>query len=168
MDITTFTPSALHLFGGCGGLPKGFEDAGIVASVINEMEANSAKTLRMNFPHAKVVEKPIQECLLKDWGGHWFPVHSYTYPCERYSDASSINGTQTGDELYLEALREGVLLWPEVIAIENVIGMEKFPRVMETWRNLPGYFTTEFRLFWGRFHLATKGSRDPPLAPTRL
>ncbi|MBA2677955.1 MAG: DNA cytosine methyltransferase, partial [Ktedonobacteraceae bacterium] len=48
--------------------------------------------------------------------------------------------------LYAEALREGVLLFPEIICIENVLGMKKFRRVMETWLNLPGYYTTHFEL----------------------
>ncbi|MBO0783442.1 MAG: DNA cytosine methyltransferase, partial [Ktedonobacteraceae bacterium] len=53
-------------------------------------------------------------------------------------------------------LREAVLLWPEVIVIENVLGMRQFPRVMETWRHLPHYYTTEFEMRGEAFTLQKK------------
>jgi hypothetical protein len=46
----------------------------------------------------------------------------------------------------LEALREIVLHYPEICVVENVWGFRKFRRAIETFRCLPLYHCTEFRL----------------------
>jgi DNA (cytosine-5)-methyltransferase 1 len=120
-----------------------------------EVDADRCRTLRHNFPDMHVWEGPIQQMTLAAWP-RAIPVHFYTFPCTNYTYGANVHGHWHGDSLYLEALREAVLLWPEVIVIENVLGMRKFPRVMETWRNLPHYHATEFEVHGERFTLQKK------------
>lgn len=67
-----------------------------------------------------------------------------------------MHGTWTGDQLYLEALREVVLHFPEFVCIENVWGFRKFRRVIETFRALPLYHCTEFCIWGEDFTLQRK------------
>ncbi len=135
-----------HFFAGAGGSVSGMEAAGWNSRFAVEVDKDRCETLRKNFPKMKVFEGPIQKMTLKDYPEGYLPVHFDTFPCQNYTDAAKIHGHWDGDSLYLEALREAVMLWPEIIVIENVLGMRKFPRVMETWRSLPHYHTTEFEL----------------------
>lgn len=144
-----------HLFAGCGGSACGMENAGWQGAFAVEIDRDRCQTLRTNFPTMNVYEGPIQEMTLSCWPKD-IPVHFYTFPCQQYSLAANVHGHWRGDSLYLEALREAVLLWPEVIVIENVLGMLKFPRVMELWRNLAHYHTTEFEVRGEAFTLQKK------------
>ena len=135
-----------HIFTGCGGSVCGMEAAGWAGRFAVEVDPDRCKTLRINFPAMRVFEGPIQKMTLADYPSGVIPVHFYTFPCTNYTYGANVHGHWSGDSLYLEALREAVMLWPEVIIIENVLGMKKFPRVMETWRHLPQYHTTEFEL----------------------
>ena len=58
--------------------------------------------------------------------------------------------------MYLEALREIVLRYPEMVILENVLGLKKFFRVMETFRALPLYYCTECVLYGEDFSLQRK------------
>lgn len=144
-----------HIFAGCGGSASGMERAGWAGAFAVEIDHSRCQTLRANFPAMNVFEGPIQEMSLKNWPKD-IPVHFYTFPCTNYTEAANVHKHWRGDSLYLEALREAVLLWPEVIIIENVLGMRKFPRVMETWRSLPHYYSTEFEVRGEAFTLQRK------------
>ncbi|HEU5383304.1 MAG TPA: DNA cytosine methyltransferase, partial [Ktedonobacteraceae bacterium] len=99
----------------------------------------------------------IRQVLVKSYSRRYFPVAVYTFPCDHYCSYGAIHQAQTGDDLYLHALRNHVLLWPEAVLIENVLGMrEKFPVVMELWRELPHYYTTEFTVYGHDFTLMRK------------
>src|SRR5882724_741947 len=135
-----------HFFTGCGGSVYGMEQAGWQGTFAVEVDHHRCETLRHNFPRMTIFEGPIQFMTLKDYPEEYSPVHVYTYPCKNYSSAANVHGHCDGDSLYLEALRETVLLWPEIIWIENVKGMRQFPRVMETWRGLPHYYCTELEM----------------------
>lgn len=146
---------AAHLFAGCGGSVCGMEQAGWRGVFAVEVDGDRCNTLRHNFPEMKVWEGPIQQMTLSAWPRS-VPVHVYTWPCQYYTVGANIHGMWRGDALYLEALREAVLLWPEIIVVENVLGMRKLPRVMETWRHLPLYHTTEFEVRGESFTLQKK------------
>lgn len=66
-------------------------------------------------------------------------ISIFTYPCTKYSTIADIHGTRTGDELFLHAFRHFALEQNEMIWIENVPGIKKFPVVMEAMTRLPGY-----------------------------
>jgi len=132
-----------HFFSGAGGDVTGFKMAGLKPVMALEIGADRCATLRHNHTELNIFEKPIQQFTLAEYPADQAHVHFYTYPCHRYTKGAAIHGTQTGDSLYLEVLREAVLKWPEVIVIENVLGMRHFKRVMETWTNLAHYYCTE-------------------------
>jgi DNA (cytosine-5)-methyltransferase 1 len=134
-----------HIFAGCGGSACGMELAGWHGAFAVEVDRDRCQTLRHNFSQMTLASWPQD-----------IPVHFYTFPCTNYTHAANVHDHWRGDSLYLEALREAVLLWPEVIVIENVLGMRKFPRVMETWRNLPHYHATEFEVHGESFTLQKK------------
>ena len=135
--------TSAHFFTGGGGDLSGFKEAGIKPVMALEVGRDRCQTLRHNHPGLKVLEQPIGTLTLDQYPPERALVHVFTYPCQKYSLASALHGQWQGDSLYLEALREAVLLWPEVLVVENVVGMRHFPRVMETWRRLPGYYCTE-------------------------
>ena len=45
----------IDLFAGCGGIAKGFCDAGMECAAANEFDENAAITYRSNFNHPLVV-----------------------------------------------------------------------------------------------------------------
>ncbi|WP_201365821.1 DNA cytosine methyltransferase [Dictyobacter formicarum] len=145
-----------HFFAGAGGDMCGLSLAGWVPHFAVEVNPYRCKTLRHNFPSCTVHEGPIQQLMLADYPPGSIPLFFVTFPCDHYTLAANMHGTWTGDALYLEALREIVLRFPEIIILENVLGMRKFRRVMETFRALPLYYCTEVVLYGEDFTLQRK------------
>jgi DNA (cytosine-5)-methyltransferase 1 len=147
----------LNLFAGPGGVEVGARAAGWWSTDAVEIDCHACATLRSNFPDLLVHSGDIRSILVRQYSRRYFPVAVYTFPCDHYSAYGAIHGVQTGDDLYLHALRNHVLLFPEVCLIENVLGMrEKFPVVMELFRNLPFYYCTEFVVYGHDFTLMRK------------
>ncbi len=156
MQITESLLRSAHFFAGAGGDMCGFSLAGIKPVFAVEINRHRCCTLRLNFPQCQVFEGPIQQLLLAHYPSCPIPTYSITFPCDHYTAAAEIHGTCTGDALYLEALREIVLHYPEIILLENVLGLKKFKRVMETFQALPLYYCTECVLFGEDFSLQRK------------
>jgi len=137
-----------HFFAWCGGDIEGFKMAGLQPEFAVEINPARCATLRHNHPELTVFDQPIEKLVMADYptvaATSPILVHVYTFPCTNYTLAGEVHKHRTGDALYLEALREAVIQWPEIIVIENVLGMRAFPRVMETWCNLAHYHTSEF------------------------
>ena len=131
MQMTENILRSAHFFAGAGGDMCGFSLAGLTPTFAVEINRYRCKTLRLNFPQCKVFEGPIQQLLLANYPSGEIPIFFITFPCDHYSLASNMHGTWTGDSLYLEALREIVLHYPEIIILENVLGIKKFHRVMD-------------------------------------
>jgi DNA (cytosine-5)-methyltransferase 1 len=146
-----------HLFAGAGGDMCGFSLAGLRPTFAVEINRYRCKTLRLNFPQCTIYEGPIQQLLLSNYPSGEIPVFFITFPCDHYTLAAHMHRTCTGDALYLEALREIVLRYPEVVILENVIGIKRFKRLMETFRALPLYHCTECVLYGEDFSLQRKG-----------
>ena len=146
-----------HFFAGAGGDMCGFSQAGLQPRFAVEINRYRCRTLQLNFPQCKIFEGPIQQLTLANYPKEEIPIVSITFPCDHYTLASNIHGTWTGDALYLEALREIVLRYPEIVILENVLGIRKFKRVMETFRALPLYYCTECVLHGEDFSLQRKG-----------
>jgi DNA (cytosine-5)-methyltransferase 1 len=147
MELAPTDRACLNLFSGPGGTAY-VEAAGWPSADFVEYDKYACQTLRANFPNGKVHECDIRSLMVREYSRSYYPVHLYTFPCDHYSEYANVHGAQTGDDLYLHCLRNNVLLWPEVLIIENVLGLRKFPVVMELWRNLPHYHTTEL-IVWG-------------------
>lgn len=156
MQIKKENLRSAHFFAGAGGDMCGFSQAGLVPAFAVEINRYRCRTLRLNFPHCKVFEGPIQQLLLTNYPPGEIPIFFITFPCDHYTLAATMHGTRTGDALYLEALREIVLRYPEIVILENVLGIKKFRRVMETFRALPLYYCTECVLYGEDFSLQRK------------
>ncbi len=149
MQLDQQQKRSAHFFAGCGGDICGLLLAGWLASLAVEVNPWRCKTLRANYSGSglQVFEGSIQTFTLDQYPPEPILLTFLTFPCDHYTLAANMHGKWTGDSLYLEALREVVLRYPEVVVIENVLGMRKFKRVMETFQVLPFYHCTEFTLF---------------------
>jgi site-specific DNA-cytosine methylase len=143
--------SSAHFFAGCGGDICGLKMAGWSPAFAVEMNRYRCQTLRANHPTLKVFEGPIQQLTLDDYPRQPISLFFLTFPCDHYTLAANVHQKWTGDSLYLEALREIVLQYPEMVVVENVWGFRKFKRAIETFRSLPLYYCTEFGLEGANF-----------------
>lgn len=121
-------------------------DAGLIKSDITitqafELDKEACKKYRANFgEHVKECDI-TQELVLEQDCCHGMV---FTYPCTKYSTAANLNGTRTGDELFLHALRHLAIARAEFYVVENVSGMKAFPVVMETMTKIPVYYVQVF------------------------
>jgi DNA (cytosine-5)-methyltransferase 1 len=112
-------------------------EAGIEIIESFEIDKTACETLRKNFDH-KVNETDITKITVLDQQDA--DVYIGTFPCTKYSRIADINGTRTGDDLFLHFFRHVALAQPEVYIVENVPGMKKFQVVMECLTRLPNYY----------------------------
>src|SRR5690242_15397779 len=117
MDLKRLPNNSAHFFAGCGGDLSGLKRSGWRPKLAVEVNAHRCKTLRHNHPTLQVFEGPIQTMTLADYPAHPIPFFFLTFPCDHYTVAANMHGTCTGDQLYLEALREIVLRSPELVCI---------------------------------------------------
>lgn len=129
--------TAKSYFSGAGGMDLGIKEAGINILESFEIDKKCCDTLRNNFNH-KVNECDIAKITVLDQQDA--DVYIGTFPCTKYSTAADINGTRTGDDLFLHFFRHIVLAKPEMYVVENVPGMLKFRVVMEALTKLPDYY----------------------------
>lgn len=128
---------AKSYFSGAGGMDLGLVEAGIKITDSYEIDHKAAETLRQNLNH-KVHETDITKITVLDQGATDIMIG--TFPCTKYSTAADINGTRTGDDLFLHFFRHIALAQPEMYIVENVPGMRKFRVVMEALTKLPNYY----------------------------
>ena len=127
-------------FSGAGIGDAGLVDADITIGKAFELDPDAVKTYRANFGYDAVTQCDLtQELVLTQNECHGM---MFTYPCTRYSSSADIHQTRTGDELFLHALRHIALASPDFYIVENVMGMRKFPVVMECMTKLPNYYIT--------------------------
>lgn len=129
--------TAKSYFSGAGGMDLGIKEDGINILESFEIDKKCCDTLRKNFNH-KVNECDIAKITVLDQQDA--DVYIGTFPCTKYSTAADINGTRTGDDLFLHFFRHIVLAKPEMYVVENVPGMLKFRVVMEALTKLPDYY----------------------------
>lgn len=129
--------TAKSYFSGAGGMDLGIKEADINILESFEIDKKCCDTLRKNFNH-KVNECDIAKITVLDQQDA--DVYIGTFPCTKYSTAADINGTRTGDDLFLHFFRHIVLAKPEMYVVENVPGMLKFRVVMEALTKLPDYY----------------------------
>lgn len=161
-------------FSGAGLMDIGLGRGGVSVQQSFEIDAVCCATQRLNFSHEVVQCDLTKKLVAHERGSH---VRVFTYPCTKYSGIAAIHGCQTGDDLYLHALRHMVIDPPEIYVAENVPGLRKFPLVMEVMTRLPDYFVTVFCPVQSQLWLPQKrdrvfiiGSRRPfawrvPAAP---
>lgn len=129
--------TAKSYFSGAGGMDLGIQEAGISILESFEIDKKCCDTLKNNFSH-RINQVDITKITVLDQQDA--DVYVGTFPCTRYSTAADINGTRTGDELFLHFFRHIALAEPEMYIVENVPGMLKFKVVMEALTKLPNYY----------------------------
>lgn len=117
-------------------------DLGLIQAGINltdsyEIDKICCKTLKNNFEH-QIHQEDISQITVLDQQDA--DIYVGTFPCTKYSTAADINGTRTGDDLFLHFFRHVALARPEMYIVENVPGMKKFRVVMEALTRLPEYY----------------------------
>lgn len=110
----------VSLFSGCGGLDRGFEDAGYQRVYANDFDPDAQAVFRLNLGEIdgrdirNVPAEDIPECDIITAG----------FPCQPFSSAGKRKGVyDSRGELYLECLRIIESKMPKAILFENVKGL---------------------------------------------
>lgn len=122
MTITTNTsaPRLVSLFSGCGGMDKGFEQAGFHRIWANDFDKDAQAVFRLNFGEIDgrdIRDVPVDEIPDCD-------ILTAGFPCQPFSNAGNRRGVyDSRGELYLECLRIIEKRMPRVVVFENVKGL---------------------------------------------
>lgn len=114
------TPKLVSLFSGCGGMDKGFENAGFKRVWANDFDADAQAVFKLNLGDIDgrdITEVPVEDipdCEILTAG----------FPCQPFSNAGNRKGVYDArGELYLECLRIIESKKPKVVLFENVKGL---------------------------------------------
>lgn len=115
-----YSPRLVSLFSGCGGMDKGFEDAGYSRVWANDFDKDAQAVFRLNLGEidgrdiTQVPVEDIPECDIITAG----------FPCQPFSNAGNRRGVyDERGELYLECLRIIESKHPKAVLFENVKGL---------------------------------------------
>lgn len=121
--------NVIDLFCGCGGLSKGFEDAGfnVILGVDNDDAA--LKTFEKNHKNSQKLNADLSdtatfEIIKKIVGGKNVDVLIGGPPCQGFSLTGSRNFDDARNKLYLAMIETVNRFLPKAFVIENVPGME--------------------------------------------
>ena len=119
--------NSVDLFCGCGGLSKGFEDAGFRSILGVEIDPDAAATYDANFKDAQVWSRDIHhlsdEEALRLIGGQDVHVLAGGFPCQGFSVAGERNPEDERNQLFKQMVRFTKLLNPMFVVGENVPGI---------------------------------------------
>lgn len=115
--------SFIEVCAGCGGLSKGFIDAGFQPLLINEIDKTACETLKKNHPHhrGRIVQGSMTELSLERCSPD---VLMGGVPCQAFSHAGERKGLKDPrGQLILEFNRLVNECRPKFLLIENVKGL---------------------------------------------
>ncbi len=115
--------TVIELFSGCGGMALGFENAGLSAQMLVEIDKNAVATLKKNRPNWNIVSDDIKNVSFKQFAGK-VEVVAGGFPCQAFSYAGK--GLGFGDPrgtLFIEFLRAVREVKPKIALGENVRGL---------------------------------------------
>lgn len=114
------SPRLVSLFSGCGGMDKGFDNAGYTRVWANDFDKDAQAVFRLNLGEidgrdiTQVPVEDIPECDIITAG----------FPCQPFSNAGNRRGVyDERGELYLECLRIIESKHPRAVLFENVKGL---------------------------------------------
>lgn len=120
LEHKTYSPRLVSLFSGCGGMDKGFENAGYSRVWANDFDKDAQAVFRLNLGEidgrdiTTVPVDDIPDCDILTAG----------FPCQPFSNAGNRMGVyDERGELYLECLRIIEHKQPRAVLFENVKGL---------------------------------------------
>jgi DNA (cytosine-5)-methyltransferase 1 len=121
------TYNTVDLFSGCGGLSKGFEDAGFRSILGVEIDPDAAATYDANFKDAKVWSGDIHDLTdeeaLRAIDGQEVHVLVGGFPCQGFSVAGVRDPEDERNQLFKQMVRFTKLFNPMFVVGENVPGI---------------------------------------------
>ena len=113
-------PRLVSLFSGCGGMDKGFEDAGYYRVWANDFDKDAQAVFRMNL--GEIDDRDITQVPVEDIPD--CDIITAGFPCQPFSNAGNRRGVYDArGELYLECLRIIESKKPKAVLFENVKGL---------------------------------------------
>ena len=82
------------LFAAIGGFCRAFEEVGGKILWANEKDKFAAETFRLNFPHIRYVNKPVEELTVRGDALEPIDVLTAGFPCQPFSIAGEKRGFQ--------------------------------------------------------------------------
>ena len=113
--------SALDLCSGGGGEALGLEEAGFLNAAALELDPTACRTLRLNRPSWKVLERDIRALDGTEYRG--VDLVAAGVPCPPFSIAGKQLGHEDERDLFPEALRIIEQAQPVAVLLENVRGL---------------------------------------------
>lgn len=119
--------NVISLFSGCGGLDLGFERAGFVIPVANELDKKIWATYKANHPNTHLIEGDVRQVNKEDiaqfFDGEVDGIIGGP-PCQSWSEAGSLKGIKDArGQLFFDYIRILKELQPKFFLAENVSGM---------------------------------------------
>jgi DNA (cytosine-5)-methyltransferase 1 len=112
----------ISLFSGCGGLDKGFEQAGFEVAWANEFDSKIWDTFEYNFPHTRLDRRSIVLVPTAEIPPAMGVIGGP--PCQSWSEAGALRGIQDErGKLFFEFMRVLRDKKPLFFLAENVSGM---------------------------------------------
>ncbi len=113
--------TVIELFAGAGGLALGFENAGLKATCLVEIDKHAAATLQENRPAWNVFQQDVRSM---DFIGQHADVVTGGFPCQAFSYAGKKLGFEDiRGTLFFEYARIVKEVNPQIILAENVRGL---------------------------------------------
>lgn len=118
--FSNYKPRLVSLFAGCGGMDKGFDDAGFNRVWANDFDKDAQAVFRLNLGEIDgrdITQVPVDEIPDCD-------IITAGFPCQPFSNAGKRKGVyDERGELYLDCLRIIEHKKPKVVLFENVKGL---------------------------------------------
>lgn len=117
----------IDLFAGCGGIAKGFSDAGMECVAANEFDKNAATTYRSNFNHplveGDITKSEVKQQLYDIADGKDIDVVVGGFPCQGFSMSGKRVLDDPRNKLFHELVEVVKVTMPKVVVGENVEGI---------------------------------------------
>ncbi len=123
-DIKPLKPyKSIELFSGAGGLAIGLEKAGLDCVLLNEIDADACKTLKLNRPKWNIIHDDVRNLQFEKYAGK-VDVLTGGFPCQAFSYAGKRLGFEDArGTLFYEYARAVKEVRPLIAIGENVRGL---------------------------------------------
>lgn len=120
--------NVIDLFAGCGGLSKGFMDAGFNVVLGADSNITALKTFSLNHNNAKTIDIDLSkeeafQIIKNEIGSQIIDIIIGGPPCQGFSLTGPRLFDDERNKLYLAVFKAVQLFSPKAFVIENVIGM---------------------------------------------